>query len=89
MVGFAIAGVRLGRKTYLVDGAPKLECPLYVTVSNTLIGVLTLVGSGFGFIADFFGIRFLIDTLTGLAVVAILASYRLPEAEVMSASAAP
>jgi hypothetical protein len=86
MVGFAIAGVRLGRKTYLVDGAPRMDRPLYVAVSNTLIGVLTLVGSGLGFIADFFGIPFLIFTLTGLATVAIMTSYRLPEAENMSPS---
>lgn len=88
MVGFAIAGVRLGRKTYLVDGAPELERPLYVAVSNTIIGVLTLIGSGLGFIADSFGIRFLIYTLTGLAFIAALVSYRLPEARNMSTSGA-
>jgi hypothetical protein len=60
MLGFAIAGVRLGRKTYLVDDSPEIQRPLYVAVSNTITGGLILLGSGFGFIADYYGIQILI-----------------------------
>lgn len=42
LIGFAQAGLWLGRKTYLVDGAPEDDRPLCVAVSNTLIGMATL-----------------------------------------------
>jgi hypothetical protein len=44
-LGIAHAGVRAGRKTYLVDLAGGVKRTDYVAVSNTLIGlVLLLVG---------------------------------------------
>ncbi|NIP32359.1 MAG: MFS transporter, partial [Aliifodinibius sp.] len=33
VIGFAIAGSRLGRKTYLIDSAPPAERPLFAAVS--------------------------------------------------------
>lgn len=42
-LGISHAGVRLGRKTYLVDMAEGNRRTDYVAVSNTLIGVLLLV----------------------------------------------
>jgi hypothetical protein len=44
--GFAVAGVRLGRKTYLVDGAPERQRPLMVAVANTLVGVMYALAEG-------------------------------------------
>ena len=44
-LGIAHAGVRLGRKTYLVDMAEGNQRTDYVAVSNTVIGAL-LLGSG-------------------------------------------
>jgi hypothetical protein len=84
LVGFAIAGVRLGRKTYLVDGAPERERPLYVALTNTVLGVLTILGSGMGFIADVFGLDTLIALLAGLAAISALASLRLPKTDKLS-----
>jgi MFS family permease len=81
IIGFAIAGVRLGRKTYLVDGAPSNERPLYVAVSNTIMGILTLIGGGLGLIADWFGIQILIGILMVLAFVGMITSWRLPETD--------
>lgn len=37
-------GVRLGRKVYLVDMAGAGQRAAYVAVSNTLIGILMLIG---------------------------------------------
>lgn len=84
LVGFAISGVRLGRKTYLVDGAPSLERPLYAALSNTVVGTLTLLGGGLGLVAEAFGVRSLLAALTAIALLGALASWWLPEAERMS-----
>ena len=51
----AYAGVRLGRKTWLVDYAPTEDRPLYVSLANTLVGVAMLVGSLLGFVAQLIG----------------------------------
>lgn len=79
--GFAISGVRLGRNTYLVDGVPSDDRPLYFAVVNTLAGVLTLAGGLLGSIADLFGLQVLIGLLIGLGFLGILLVRRLPEVE--------
>ncbi|MFP4549383.1 MAG: MFS transporter [Spirochaetales bacterium] len=48
----AYAGIRLGRKTYLVDYTPADERPLYVSLANTLVGIVMLAGSLLGLIAQ-------------------------------------
>ncbi len=81
--GLATAGVRLGRKTYVVDAAPDDDRPTYVAFSNTFSGLLTLVGGGLGVIAQFAGIRALLIVLGGLALLGILTSWWMPEAETL------
>lgn len=83
LIGFARAGVRLGRKTYLVDGAPADERPLYVALSNTIIGALTLAGGAFGLVAEAFGLRALIAMFVILALAGVLVSWYMPEANQM------
>jgi hypothetical protein len=80
LLGIAQAGARLGRKTYLVDAAPADDRPLYVAVSNTLIGVLTLAGGAFGLISAIFGLRVLLAIFIGLAFLGVIASWLMPEA---------
>lgn len=46
MLGVCHAGVRLGRKTYLVDMASGNQRTTYVAVSNTVIGFLLLITGG-------------------------------------------
>jgi len=84
MIGFARAGVQLGRKTYLVDGAPKEDRPTYVALANTIIGILTILGSGLGWFADVFGVEILIACLMGAALVGSLLAFRLPPPTEMS-----
>jgi hypothetical protein len=85
LAGFAQAGVRLGRKTYLVDGAPELERPLYVAFSNTIIGVLTLAGGALGLLAEAFSLPLLLIVFVVLTVLGALVCWRMPEAEKMTA----
>lgn len=80
-IGISQAGVRLGRKTYLVDAAPDKERPTFVALSNTLVGVLIIAGGGLGLIADIFSIRILITTLLAITLLGTFWAYRLPEAE--------
>lgn len=83
LLGMAQAGVRLGRKTYLVDAAPAEDRPLYVAVSNTLIGALTLAGGALGLVSTFFGLPVLLALFVGLAFLGIVVSWQMPEADEM------
>jgi hypothetical protein len=83
-IGFSQAGLRLGRKTYLVDGAPDDDRPLYVAISNTLIGAFTLFGGGLALIAHSFGIQSVLVVLIALALLAAGICWALPEAHEMT-----
>jgi MFS family permease len=83
VVGIAQAGVRLGRKTYLVDGAPAAERPSYVAVGNTIIGLIALLGGVLGIIADVLSVQVLLAVFVGLTVLGVLAAWRMPEADQM------
>ena len=84
LIGFSQGGLRLGRKTYLVDGAPDDDRPLYIAVSNTLIGVVTIFGGGLGLLVYSFGIRSVIFALIILALIAAAVCRALPEAHEMA-----
>jgi len=86
IAGFAHAGIRLGRKTYLVDAAPEKERPLYVAVSNTLVGLITVLSAVMGFGADLFGVEWLIGIFGVIMLTGIVVSLRLPEADEMVVS---
>lgn len=83
ILGVAESGARLGRKTYLVDAAPKDERPLYVAFANTSIGLVTLAAAAFGLLAQAYGPAPTIAVLAGLGVVAAGASLAMPEADAM------
>jgi MFS family permease len=75
-------GVRLGRKTYLVDIANQDNRALYVALSNTFTGVLMLiVGGMIGALAQWLGSAMLLVILALIALGAMLSAHRLPEAE--------
>ncbi|MGC3873149.1 MFS transporter [Halomonas sp. GXIMD04776] len=78
----AHAGVRLGRKTYIVDMATRDDRALYVALSNTLTGILMLiVGAVIGVLAQWLGSAGLLLVLALCALAASLAAQRLPEVE--------
>ena len=68
-LGIAHAGVRLGRKTYLVDLAEGVKRTDYVSVSNTVIGAALLVSGAISALAAAFSLEGAIILLgaTGLA----------------------
>lgn len=75
-------GVRLGRKTYIVDMATQDDRALYVALSNTLTGVLMLlVGGMIGALAQWLGSAALLVLLAITAAGAMLSAHKLPEVE--------
>ncbi|TVQ22078.1 MAG: MFS transporter, partial [Spirochaetaceae bacterium] len=73
----AHAGARLSRKTYLLDFAPEKERPLYVSLSNTMIGGFTLVAAALGTIATIWSVEGMLITYSLLLAGAALLGTRL------------
>ena len=73
------AGVRLGRKVYLVDMASGENRAAYVAVSNTVIGFLMLLGGVVGFLGDLFGSASVVLLLGLISLVAVLFIRNLPD----------
>lgn len=82
----AHAGVRVGRSTHLVDMAEDDNRASYVAVSNTVIGVMLLAGSGFGAVAEWFGAQWAVFGLACVSALAALAASRLEEVQDRSQS---
>lgn len=72
-------GIRLGRKVYLVDMASSETRAGYVAVSNTVIGLLMLLGGLVGLAADAFGAPVVVLLLSLVSLLAGLYAARLPE----------
>jgi len=72
-------GVRLGRKVYLMDMSNGDNRAAYVAVSNTVIGVLMLVGGLIGFLSDWLGAPATLCILGFISILAALYISKLPE----------
>jgi sugar phosphate permease len=83
LIGVAQAGVRVGRKTYLVDAAPERDRPLYVAFANSAVGVVTLAAGALGLLAALIGVPALVALLALLALAGAAAAWALPEADRM------
>ncbi|WP_110649424.1 MFS transporter [Salinicola peritrichatus] len=82
LLTIAHAGIRLGRKTYVIDLADSGTRALYVAFSNTFTGVLMLlVGLLLGALAQWLGSSGLLLVLAALALVAAWSSHALAEVE--------
>ncbi|MFU8896635.1 MAG: MFS transporter [Gammaproteobacteria bacterium] len=79
IIGIAHAGIRIGRKTYLVDMATANTRATYVAVSNTAIGVVLLAGGVFGLVADWVGTAETIGLLGLFCLAGALGASRLDE----------
>lgn len=71
-------GARVGRKTYLVDMATQENRAQYTAVSNTVIGVLLLLGMLLGILDHFIGTRSVLVLLIALGVIAAIRALTLP-----------
>lgn len=76
----AHAGIRLGRKTYIVDLAHSDNRALYVALSNTLTGVLMLMLGGLvGALSQWLDAAGLLVVLAAIALTGAAVAQRLPE----------
>lgn len=72
-------GVRVGRKTYVVDLATGNQRTDYVAISNTVIGVLLLLVGGVGALAPIIGNAGIIALLAFMGLAGALLGTTLPE----------
>jgi hypothetical protein len=75
----AHSGVRLGRKTYVVDLAAGNRRTDYVAVSNSVIGVVLLLLGGMGALAQLFSVPLVILVLSVFGLAGARMSWSLPE----------
>ena len=80
-LSIAHQGVRVGRKTYVVDLAEGNKRTDYVSVSNTLIGVILLLMGLTGTLATFLSISQIILVLSMLGVIGAWMAKTLPDVE--------
>jgi len=78
--GVGYAGIRLGRKTYLVDAPPADERPTWVAVANTAIGGATVVGAGVGLLAAVIGTAGTLAMFAAFTALGSVVSWRLAPA---------
>jgi hypothetical protein len=81
LLSVAHAGVRLGRKTHLIDMATAENRAAYVAVSNTFIGIMLFAGGAFGAVASLFGPAAAIVALSVLSVCAAFTSWSLRDVQ--------
>ncbi|MEQ9316893.1 MAG: MFS transporter, partial [Henriciella sp.] len=77
----AYQGVRLGRSTHLVDMASEDTRAAYTALSNTIIGVLLLAGSGFSLVASLAGLEAVLILLAVMSAAAIPCALGLEEVQ--------
>src|SRR5699024_163921 len=77
VLSIAHAGVRLGRKTYLVDMAGGNKRTDYTAVSNTVIGFLLLVTGGLTAVISVFSDIAVILTLGFMGFAGMISAMRL------------
>ena len=80
LLSVAHQGVRVGRKTYVVDIAEGNERTDYVAVSNTAIGFILLFTGVIGALGAMFSVPLIVLVLSLLGIVGAIMGYRLPEA---------
>jgi len=79
VLGVARAGVRIGRKTYLVDMAGGTKRTDYVAVSNTVIGVLLLVTGGVSALASLLSVEAVLILLGLMGAAGAVSALRLKD----------
>lgn len=80
IIATAHHGVRIARSTYLVDLGTTENRAAYTAVSNTVIGVLLLVGSSVGLLAEWLGAAGVIGVLGVVSLIAAGSALRMREA---------
>lgn len=81
LVYIAYQGVRLGRSTHLVDMADEKRRASYTALSNTIIGILLVMGGIFGFIAQWISVAFVLAIFSLMCIAAALLALKLEEVQ--------
>jgi uncharacterized membrane protein len=81
LLGIAHSGVRLGRKTYLIDMAGGNKRTDYVAVSNSVIGVILLLAGALTAALSFLPPEVLILGLALVSLLGVASTLRLPEVQ--------
>lgn len=81
VLSIAHSGVRVGRKTYVVDLATGNRRTDYVAISNTVIGVLLLLVGSVGALAPVIGNAGVIALLSVMGMAGATLGTRLPEVQ--------
>ncbi|MFN3581638.1 MAG: MFS transporter [Pseudomonas sp.] len=81
VLGVAHAGVRVGRKTYVLDMAGGNKRTDYVAVGNTLIGLLLLATGLLGLLSALIGAAGMLVLLSSIGLCGALLSFTLPEVQ--------
>jgi hypothetical protein len=81
ILGVAHSGVRLGRKTYIVDMAGGNKRTDYVAVSNTIIGVILLITGAISALASLISAEGVILVLSLFGLAGAYTSSKLPDVE--------
>ena len=77
ILGVAHAGVRIGRKTHVVDLAGGDRKSVYVALSNTVIGVLLLAIGALGSVLLGFGFEVAIAALSAMALLGAVMAFAM------------
>ena len=81
VLSVAHSGVRVGRKTYVVNLGSGNRRTDYVAISNSVIGLLLLVAGSVGALAPRIGNGGVIAVLAGMGLAGAFYGFRLPEVE--------
>lgn len=81
LLSMAHAGVRLGRKTHLIDMSNSSNRAAYVAVSNTFIGVMLLLGGALGALASTAGTAVTILALSLMSLIAAFTAWQLEDVQ--------
>jgi MFS family permease len=81
ILGIAHSGVRQGRKTYVIDMATGDDRTNYVSVSNTIIGLILLVTGGISALLSLISVESVILALSIIGLLGAVKSYKLRNVE--------
>lgn len=81
LLAIAHEGVRIGRKTYVINMASGKDRVIFVSVSNTIIGILLLIVGSLSAVVSIFSVESVILGLSILGLLGAYKSYRLPNVE--------
>jgi len=81
VLAVAHSGVRVGRKTYLLDMASGVRRTDYVAVSNSVIGLVLLLGGALGVLTPVVGPGGMLLILSTFGFLGVWGGFKLPETQ--------